>query len=210
MARPRGFDPDVALRTAMMLFWQRGYDAVSFDTLVDEIGASRKGLYALWPDKHALLVAALRCYRQMVGDHFLRDLEGAGAGLAEVANFWSKFESAAREPGWSGCLVMRTAADKVAVESDVAAEITAFLDRLSAAFEHAYRGAAGRGEIGSDPSPQIRARQAFAVAAACSAIGSFEGFTPRIADLIEAGRFACGVSTRRPGSRPPRRTARQE
>lgn len=45
------------------------YDPVSFDTLVGEIGASRKGLCALWPDKQALLVAALGSYRQMVGDH---------------------------------------------------------------------------------------------------------------------------------------------
>jgi AcrR family transcriptional regulator len=193
MGRPRGFDPDAAVRIAMTLFWRRGYDSVSFDTLVDEIGASRKGLYALWPDKQALLVAALKSYREMIGDHFLRDLESASAGLGEVAGFWSKFESAARQPGWSGCLVMRTATDRIAVEPDVAAEIKAFLDRLLAALKHALCRAVERGEIGSDPHPQIRSRQAFAVAAACSAIGSFEGFTPRIADLIEAGRAACGV-----------------
>lgn len=210
MGRPRGFNPAAAVRTAMTLFWQRGYDSVSFDTLVGEIGASRKGLYALWPDKQALLVAALKDYQVMVGDHFLQDLEGAGAGLAELTEFWSKFESAARQSGWSGCLVMRTAADKVAAEPDVAAEIRAYFDRLSDAFENALRGASRRREIKSDPPPQMRARQAFAVAVACSAIGSFEGFTPRVADLVAAGRAACSVSARAPASRQSRRASRRQ
>lgn len=210
MGRPRGFDPDEAVRTAMTLFWQHGYDSVSFDTLVGEIGASRKGLYALWPNKQTLLVAALKNYREMVGDHFLRDLENAGAGLAELAGFWSKFESAARLPGWSGCLVMRTASDKVAAEPHVAAEIKAYFDRLSAAFENALGGASRRREFKSDTPPHMRARQAFAVAVACSAIGSFEGFTSRIADLIAAGRAACGVSPHASVPRQSRRISRRQ
>ena len=166
--------------------------------------------YALWPGKQTLLVAALKNYREMVGDHFLRDLENAGAGLAELAGFWSKFESAARLPGWSGCLVMRTASDKVAAEPHVAAEIKAYFDRLSAAFENALGGASRRREFKSDTPPHMRARQAFAVAVACSAIGSFEGFTPRIADLIAAGRAACGVSPHASVPRQSRRISRRQ
>jgi TetR/AcrR family transcriptional repressor of nem operon len=208
MGRPRGFNPDAAVQTAMTLFWQRGYDSVSFDTLVGEIGASRKGLYALWPDKQALLIAALTSYRHMIGDHFLHDLETAEAGLAEMAEFWDKFEHAARQSGWSGCLVMRTAANKIAAEPQVAVEIKAYFDRLSEALENALCGALRRREIKSDPSPQLRARQAFSVALACSAIGSFEGFTPRVADLINAGRAACGASAHARTSKPLLRTPR--
>ncbi len=209
MARPRGFDPDAAVRTAMTLFWRRGYDAVSFDMLVDEIGASRKGLYALWPDKQALFVAAMKSYRQIVGDHFLHDLEREDAGLAELAAFWSKFESAARRPGWSGCLIMRTTTDRIAAESEVAVEIEAYLKRLSEAFENAMRGASRQGEIPSDSSSHIRACQAFAAVIACSAIGSFEGFSPRCIGLIEAGRAACSLPPRAPTAQPSRRTSKR-
>ena len=192
MGRPRGFDPDAAVHTAMTLFWRRGYDAVSLDMLVSEISASRKGLYALWPDKQALFVAALKSYGQMVSIQLLQDLEKVDAGLAELSQFWSRFGNAARQPGWSGCLVVRTSAHRIAEEPDVAVEIRAFFGRLSGAFENALCGALARGEIASDPSPQIRARQAFYVAVACSTIGAFEGFTPRIADLIATGRATCG------------------
>ncbi len=208
MARPRGFDPDAAVQTAMMLFWRRGYGAVSFDMLVDEIGASRKGLYALWPDKRGLFVAALRSYRQIVGDVFLRDLEREGAGRAELAAFWDKFESAAQRPGWSGCLVMRTTTDRIAAEPDVAIEIEAYLERLSNGLENALRGAARRAEIPSEPSAHIRACQAFAAVTACSAIGSFEGFSPRCRGMTEAGRAACGAPLRAPAAQSSRRTSK--
>ncbi len=193
MGRPRGFDPDAAVRTAMTLFWRHGYDAVSLDMLVSEISASRKGLYALWPDKQTLFVAALKSYGQMVSSQLLQDLESEDAGLAELSGFWSRFENAARQPGWSGCLVVRTSAHRIADEPDIAVEIRAFFDRLSSAFENALCGALARGEIAPDPAPQTRARQAFSVAVACSAIGAFEGFTPRIANLIATGRATCGV-----------------
>lgn len=197
MARPRGFDPEAAVATAMTLFWRQGYDSVPFESLVQEIGASRKGLYAIWPDKRALLVAALQRYRQVVGDHFISDLERAGAGLPEVEEFWNKFEAAARGPGWRGCLIMRTASSRIADEADVASQIKAYLDRLFAAFENALRGVAEHGGVCANFSPQIAAAQAFAAVAACSAIGIFEGFSPRVAGLIEAGRAASGLSNGR-------------
>jgi AcrR family transcriptional regulator len=197
MARPRGFNPEAAVATAMTLFWRQGYDSVSFESLVQEIGASRKGLYALWPDKRALLVAALQKYRELVGDEFLSRMERVGAGLSEVEEFWSKFEMAARAPGWRGCLIMRTASSRIADEPDVAAEIKAYLDRLSAALENALSGAAERGEVAKNFSPRAASRQAFAAVAACAALGIFEGFSPRIAGLIEAGRAASCVSSRR-------------
>jgi AcrR family transcriptional regulator len=200
MPRPRGFDPDAALATAMALFWRQGYDSVPYERLVQEIGGSRKGLYALWPDKRALLVAALQRYRELVGDHFLSGMERAGAGLSDVEEFWAKFEMAAREPTWRGCLVMRTAASRIADEPDVASQIKAFLDRLSAALENALCGAAERGDMATSVSPRVASRQAFAAVAACSAIGIFEGFSPRVASLIEAGRAASGISNRKSGA----------
>lgn len=138
------------------------------------------------------IVAALQSYSQMVGDQFLQDMENPSAGLNEIAEFWSRFEHAARQPGWCGCLIMRTAAGRIATEPEVAAEIKAFLDRLSAAFKHALLGAMRCGDFPSDALLlQTSASQAFAIAVACSTIGVFEGFTPRIADMIAAGSAAC-------------------
>ena len=62
MARPPKFDREEALRSAMHLFWERGFDGVSVNDLTEAMGISAPSLYAAFGDKQALYDAAVGLY----------------------------------------------------------------------------------------------------------------------------------------------------
>lgn len=61
--RPRSFDRDVALTTAMGLFWQKGFSATSLSDLTEAMGIGSASLYATFGSKEALYAEALDHYR---------------------------------------------------------------------------------------------------------------------------------------------------
>jgi TetR/AcrR family transcriptional repressor of nem operon len=59
MARHKEFNRDEVLRKAMEVFWSRGYEAASINTLVKYMGINRQSLYDTFGDKHALYLQAI-------------------------------------------------------------------------------------------------------------------------------------------------------
>jgi len=64
LARHREFDPEKALETAMLLFWEKGYEGTSYADLCAATGVARPSLYATFGDKQALFFKALERYMQ--------------------------------------------------------------------------------------------------------------------------------------------------
>src|SRR5687768_16620781 len=67
--RPRSFDRDAALRRAMVLFWERGYEAVSLAELTEQLGINKPSLYAAFGCKEALFREAIELYSSTEGKH---------------------------------------------------------------------------------------------------------------------------------------------
>ena len=65
--RPRAFDRDSALRRAMLMFWERGYEATSISDLTAAMGINSPSLYAAFGCKEALFRESVELYGNTEG-----------------------------------------------------------------------------------------------------------------------------------------------
>ncbi len=62
MGRPREFDMDQALSSAMSAFWDHGYEATSVSDLMEAMDLQKGSIYKAFGDKHGLYIASLQHY----------------------------------------------------------------------------------------------------------------------------------------------------
>ena len=82
--RPRSFDREQALESAMEVFWRKGYDATSISDLTEAMGINPPSLYAAFGDKEKLYLEAVEYYRVQRGEHIREVLAQAPTARAAV------------------------------------------------------------------------------------------------------------------------------
>ena len=132
------FDVDEMLDKAMQAFWTRGYQGTSVQDLVQSTGVNRGSLYATYPDKHALFIAALRMYDDANRASLLADLEARHEPRKAIRELFLAFVSASSEGGANrGCFLTNTALELAAhdkkarrIVANAQKEIEAFFLRM--------------------------------------------------------------------------------
>ena len=66
--RPRTFDPDTALRQALDLFWERGYEGTSLNDLAEAMGIASASIYACFGSKEDLFRKVMALYGTTSGE----------------------------------------------------------------------------------------------------------------------------------------------
>lgn len=64
IGRPKEFDDEVALQSALNMFWKKGYDGTSMKDLTAAMGINSPSLYACYGDKQSLFVKTIEYYLQ--------------------------------------------------------------------------------------------------------------------------------------------------
>ena len=150
MARPRKFDRSEALDKAMLVFWQKGYEATFLDDLTQAMGINRPSLYNAFGDKHALYMEALARYREMYSGKMLATLARAPNVRAGFGRIFDDLIAGATER-CAGCMIVNSTVQTCATSEGVAAFVKETDAASKRAFTVSLTDARRRGEISGDP-----------------------------------------------------------
>ena len=152
MPRPKSFVPEEVLDKAMVLFWQKGFEATSVQDLVDHMGINRFSLYSTFGDKQRLFLSALDRYRDQVTLAAIRTLEEPDGGLDAIRRFFEsliQFHCTQQEPV-RGCLMVNTAVELAPHSDTVSIKVQAHRELLEGELLRQLTVARQRGEIAAD------------------------------------------------------------
>ncbi len=155
VARPKEFDPDIALDRALELFWEKGYEATSMADLVQHLGIGRASLYATFGSKHDLYLKALDRYLLKADPNPLEFLSGPGppSRWCALGGTLRPRRGLRREKAG---LHDRQHGDRAVPEDRlVARRIEMAWDGLEAALAAALDRAQAQGELASDKDPPL-------------------------------------------------------
>jgi TetR/AcrR family transcriptional repressor of nem operon len=159
MARPRCFDEQQALRSALEVFWAKGYNAASMTDLLDATRLSKSSLYASFGSKQALVVEAMRCYAEQLMDGPLAALGRPDASRAEIEEALRATAAVARtEAGQRGCFINNCLTEIAPHDAEVMAAAAAAIRQLEAALLAAVRRGQQHGAITTGEPPEALAR----------------------------------------------------
>lgn len=159
--RPRSFDRDEALSSAMRVFWARGYADASMADLTAAMGINSPSLYAAFGSKEQLFREAVQLYQSSEGAAFGAAMAAATAREAIEAALLAAASAAERPDRPAGCLVLMAGAHPEALPKAACNDLSAVRAGTLAAVEDRLRRGRDAGEIA--PDADLAAMAAFYV-----------------------------------------------
>ncbi|MEV5691769.1 TetR/AcrR family transcriptional regulator [Micromonospora globbae] len=185
MARTKEFDPDAALRAALDLFWERGYEATSMADLVEHLGVARASIYATFGNKRDLYLKALDRYGDLVDPGLLRELSQPGPALPAVRAVIERYaREAGDDSGRRGCFIVNTAVEVAPHDPQAARRVAASWDHLETAITSALIRAQAQGELAPDKDPRALARFLLVLMQGIRVVGKVQAEPRRLRDAV--------------------------
>ena len=150
MARPKEFDRELALKRAVQIFSDSGFEGTSTDDLLRAMGISRQSMYDTFGDKRAIYVEALRHYlgeRVAAQIRILSSKVSPLKGLEEALN--ASAVAGAQEAS-SGCMGIGAICEFGRSDDEVVSLVSTTEKTLLSALQFRIDEGKARGEIGAN------------------------------------------------------------
>lgn len=150
IGRPRKFDAEKAVSSAMEQFWAGGYFATSLQDLMQCMSLSKSSLYQSFGNKEQLFVLCIQHYELYLDQMLKARLEDASSGLEFVRSLIDSVIAEAEKPNPKGCLLVNTANELAGREESIAQAVGNGLIKIKTNLKTALERARGEGDIEAD------------------------------------------------------------
>jgi len=117
----KNFDVNQALESAMLVFWEKGYESTSIADLIEATGVKRQSLYNAFGGKQEFFIRALLKFDTERQRSVLEALEAEGKPLESIKFI---FDQAVEDPLKRGCFLVNTALEIQGHNEDVKIQAT--------------------------------------------------------------------------------------
>lgn len=155
MGRPRLFDLDDAVTSALNVFWERGYGATTPAELLEAIGVGKGSFYNAFGSKHALFEQALRRYGDDRVAGLTRWLADAGPVGQRVKGYIERLATPENDKALRrGCFATNTAAELGRSDPAATNIVRRTFERMESVLEATLIEGQKRGELDSALDPK--------------------------------------------------------
>jgi len=184
--RPREFDPEAFLDTALDCFWQNGYQATSMADLKKASGLASASIYKLYPDKRAIYLAALQRY---MDEGMSRTAKRNAAmspevALREMLEFVAQLSSA--PAGERGCFTIAAASELLPGDEEVRSKVSFKFNRIIKELESILIKGQQQQIFRQDEDARVMAQSIFMMLEGMRIYGKLQ---PEIDDLRKSNDF---------------------
>lgn len=156
--RPRAFDIEKALETAMNLFWKQGYEGTSLSDLTEAMGINRPSLYAAFGNKESLFRKVVDRYGSGPGGHVSSALAEPTAKKVAEAMIRGSVKLLGNPDHPRGCLMVHGALACSQESSEIQQEMSAKRQAAEEGLRRRFEKAQQEGDLAPQANPADLAR----------------------------------------------------
>jgi len=148
MARTKQFDERQALVSAMLVFWEKGYEATSINDLEQAMGLKRTSIYNTFGNKSAIFERVMSCYKESVMAALFIELDNAPdirEGVRRMLNGALDIHFDEDNPG--GCLMVLSIVESGQHDEQSQASMQQTIQELKSALQKRLSKAKRNGEL---------------------------------------------------------------